>query len=76
MTHRICIKATIPDRGEDLHQCPICRKETKKTDTLCLGCGYKFPALTTRRSRLHQDPFIRFPRSADSGTKEDLIFLR
>jgi len=75
MTPRYRIKATIPDRGEDMHLCPICQKETKAGDTSCPGCGYAFPALNSRHSRLHQNPLIRFPGSADSGTGKDLIFL-
>jgi predicted amidophosphoribosyltransferase len=75
MTPRYCIKATIPERGEDMQLCPICHKETKKSDNSCPGCGYKFPALNTRRSRLHHDSLISFPHSADSITGKESIFL-
>jgi predicted amidophosphoribosyltransferase len=75
MKPRYRIKATIPDSGEDMHLCPICHKETKDGDSSCPKCGYKFPAPDTRHSRLHQDPLIRFPRSADSGTGKESIFL-
>jgi hypothetical protein len=74
MTRQYSIRAPDPDRGETLQTCPICRKETKEGDKSCPGCGYKFP-LNTRRSRLHQDPLISFPRSGDSGTGKEMIFL-
>jgi len=74
MTSRYSIKVTIPDGGETMQLCPICRKETKEGDISCPGCGYKFPT-QTRHSRLHHDSLISFPHSADSGTGKDLIFL-
>jgi predicted amidophosphoribosyltransferase len=73
MTPRYCIKAN-PDRGENIHTCPICRRETPNNDSACPGCGYKFP-MQARRPKLHHDSLISFPRSADSGIGKDLIFL-
>lgn len=75
MTRQYIIRAPEPDRGESLQTCPICHKEIKESDKSWVGCGYKFPALTTRRSRLHRDSLISFPHSGDSGTGKDLIFL-
>jgi hypothetical protein len=75
MTRQYFIRAPDPDRGENLQTCPICRKETKESDKSCPGCGYKFPALTPRRPKLHHDSLIRFPRSVDTITGKDLIFL-
>lgn len=74
MTHRYCIRETIPGRGDALHLCPICRRETPKGEASCPGCGYTFPK-QARRSSLHHDPLIRFPHCADSDTGKDLIFL-
>jgi hypothetical protein len=75
MTRQYFIRVPDPDRGETLQTCPICRKETKEGENSCPGCGYKFPALNTRRPKLHRDSLISFPRSADSITGKDMIFL-
>lgn len=74
MTRQYFIRAPDPDRGESLQTCPICRKETTKSDSSCPGCGYKFP-VQARRSRLHHDPVISFPQFADSDTGKEMIFL-
>jgi uncharacterized Zn finger protein (UPF0148 family) len=74
MTRQYIIRAPEPDRGETLQTCPICRKETNVGDNACPGCGYKFPA-QTRRSRHSHESVISFPRSADSITGKELIFL-
>jgi hypothetical protein len=74
MTRQYFIRAPDPDRGEILQPCPICRKETTSGNISCPGCGYKFPKMD-RRLKLHHDSVIRFPRSVDSVTGKDLIFL-
>jgi hypothetical protein len=74
MTPQYCIKATTPDRGEDMQLCPICHKEAKEGDNSCLGCGYKFPK-KDRRLKLHHESLISFPHSADSETGKESIFL-
>jgi uncharacterized Zn finger protein (UPF0148 family) len=74
MTRQYFIRAPDPDRGETLQTCPICRKETTEGDKSCPGCGYKFP-LNTRRSKLPRESVISFPRSADSITGKEMIFL-
>jgi len=74
MTRQYFIRAPDPDRGESLQTCPICRKETKSGDISCPGCGYKFPKMD-RRPKLHRESLISFPRSAESGTGKELIFL-
>jgi len=74
MTRQYVIRAHGSDRGEDMQLCPICRKEAGPGDTSCPGCGYTFPK-KDRRPKLHRDSLIRFPRSADTVTGKDLIFL-
>jgi tRNA(Ile2) C34 agmatinyltransferase TiaS len=74
MTRQYVIRAADPDRGETLQTCPICHKEAKSGNYSCPGCGYTFPKMD-RRPKLHRDSLIRFPRSADTMTGKDLIFL-
>jgi tRNA(Ile2) C34 agmatinyltransferase TiaS len=74
MTRHYFIKASVSDKRENMHLCPICHKETKESGNSCPGCGYKFPT-QTRRSKVHRESLISFPRSADTITGKESIFL-